>query len=118
MKRLLILFIIAALAGGTTRIFAYNTASAKDSLLQVLDTLAVGESRFATRYSLAYLDPMSPTCVYYLGKLLDEATQHGNKYYQCLALYAHVVYYYNHQDEENTAGWMDKLAETAIENKQ
>lgn len=118
MKRLLILFIIAALAGGTTRTFAYNTASAKDSLLQVLDTLPVGESRFATLYSLAYLDPMSPSCVYYLGKLLDEATQHGNKYYQCLALYAHVVYYYNHQDEENTAGWMDKLAETAIENKQ
>lgn len=118
MKRLLILFIIAALAGGTTRTFAYNTASAKDSLLQVLDTLPVGESRFATLYSLAYLDPMSPSCVYYLGKLLDEATQHGNKYYQCLALYAHVVYYYNHQDEENTASWMDKLAETAIENKQ
>lgn len=59
MKRLLILFIIAALAGGTTRTFAYNTASAKDSLLQVLDTLPVGESRFATLYSLAYLDPMS-----------------------------------------------------------
>ena len=98
MKRLLILFIIAALAGGTTRTFAYNTASAKDSLLQVLDTLPVGESRFATLYSLAYLDPMSPSCVYYLGKLLDEATQHGNKYYQCLALYAHVVYYYNHKD--------------------
>lgn len=74
MKRLLILFIIAALAGGTTRTFAYNTASAKDSLLQVLDTLPVGESRFATLYSLAYLDPMSPSCVYYLGKLLDEAT--------------------------------------------
>lgn len=72
MKRLLILFIIAALAGGTTRTFAYNTASAKDSLLQVLDTLPVGESRFATLYSLAYLDPMSPSCVYYLGKLLDE----------------------------------------------
>ena len=53
MKRLLILFIIAALAGGTTRTFAYNTASAKDSLLQVLDTLPVGESRFATLYSLA-----------------------------------------------------------------
>jgi len=53
MKRLLILFIIAALAGGTTRTFAYNTASAKDSLLQVLDTLPVGESRYALFISIS-----------------------------------------------------------------
>ncbi len=38
------------------------------------------------------------------------------KYYQCLAMYAHVVYYYNHQDEENTAGTMDgKASQTALE---
>lgn len=57
MKRLLILFIIAALAGGTTRTFAYNTASAKDSLLQVLDTLPVGESRFATLLFISISGP-------------------------------------------------------------
>lgn len=118
MKRLLIFFIIAALAGGTAKTFSNNTEAAKDSLLQILDTLPAGESRFATLYSLAYLDPMSPSCIYYLGKLLDEATQQDDKYYKCLALYAHVVYYYNHQDEENTEIWMDKLSKTALENKQ
>ena len=118
MKRLLIFFIIAALAGGTAKTFSNNTEAAKDSLLQILDTLPAGESRFATLYSLAYLDPMSPSCVYYLGKLLDEAIQQDDKYYKCLALYAHVVYYYNHQDEENTEIWMDKLSKTALENKQ
>ena len=60
--------------------------AAKDSLLQILNTLPADSSRLEMLYSLAYLDPMSPSCVYYLGKLLEEATTQDNKYYQCLAL--------------------------------
>ena len=99
MKRLWIFFILIVLAGGTGKALSSNNEAAKDSLLQILDTLPADSSRLEMLYSLAYLDPMSPSCVYYLGKLLEEATTQDNKYYQCLALYAHVVYYFNHQDE-------------------
>ena len=102
MKRLWIFFILIVLAGGTGKALSSNNEAAKDSLLQILDTLPADSSRLEMLYSLAYLDPMSPSCVYYLGKLLEEATTQDNKYYQCLALYAHVVYYFNHKDEENT----------------
>jgi len=97
-------------AGGTGKALSSNNEAAKDSLLQILDTLPADSSRLEMLYSLAYLDLMSPSCVYYLGKLLEEATTQDNKYYQCIALYAHVVYYFNHQDEENTVIWMDKLS--------
>ena len=107
MKRLWIFFILIVLAGGTGKALSSNNEAAKDSLLQILDTLPADSSR---------LEPMSPSCVYYLGKLLEEATTQDNKYYQCLALYAHVVYYFNHQDEENTVIWMDKLSPVALKN--
>lgn len=116
MKRLLTLFILAILAGAP-QAFCNQTETEKDSLLQILDTLPANASRLETLYELAYLDPMSPSCAYYLGKLLDEAIQQNDQYYQCLALYAHVVYYYNHQDEENTKLWMEKLSQTALEHK-
>lgn len=90
MKRLWIFFILIVLAGGTGKALSSNNEAAKDSLLQILDTLPADSSRLEMLYSLAYLDPMSPSCVYYLGKLLEEATTQDNKYYQCLALYAHV----------------------------
>ena len=83
MKRLWIFFILIVLAGGTGKALSSNNEAAKDSLLQILDTLPADSSRLEMLYSLAYLDPMSPSCVYYLGKLLEEATTHDNKYYQC-----------------------------------
>ena len=85
MKRLWIFFILIVLAGGTGKALSSNNEAAKDSLLQILDTLPADSSRLEMLYSLAYLDPMSPSCVYYLGKLLEEATTQDNKYYQCLA---------------------------------
>ena len=74
MKRLWIFFILIVLAGGTGKALSSNNEAAKDSLLQILDTLPADSSRLEMLYSLAYLDPMSPSCVYYLGKLLEEAT--------------------------------------------
>ena len=80
MKRLWIFFILIVLAGGTGKALSSNNEAAKDSLLQILDTLPADSSRLEMLYSLAYLDPMSPSCVYYLGKLLEEATTQDNKY--------------------------------------
>lgn len=116
MKRLLILFILAILTGAVPT-FANNSETEKDSLLRALNTSPANEFRLDILYSLAYLDPMSPSCVYYLGKLLDEATRQGNQHYLCLALYAHVIYYFNHQDEANTEIWMEKLSPMTLEHK-
>lgn len=66
MKRLLTLFILAILAGAP-QAFCNQTETEKDSLLQILDTLPANASRLETLYELAYLDPMSPSCAYYLG---------------------------------------------------
>lgn len=115
MKRLFILIILLA---GTIKISSANTVSIADSLQEVLKTLPVGNSsRLHVLYTLARQDPMSTSCIYYLGKLYNEATELNDKEHQCLAMYAHVIYYYNHQDEENTVKWMKKLTDLALKNK-
>lgn len=94
-----------------------QSATVKDSLLQVLDTIPDNSARLNTIYLLAYQDPMSPSCLDYLDRLLKEATAQDDKKYQCLAMYAYVIYYFNHQDGKNTKLWMDKLSETALTHK-
>ena len=116
MKRLFSLFVLFILVG-FVKISADNTTTVKDSLIKVLSHQPKGEARLNTLYSLARLNLMSPSCLYYLGKLLKEATELEDEKNQCLAMYAHVVYYYNHQDENNTTVWMNKLASVALKSK-
>lgn len=116
MKRFFILFVIYLFAG-FVKVSADSTITVKDSLLRVLNGQPKGEARLNTLYALARLDQMSPTCVYYLGKLLEEATELDDKENQCLAMYGHVVYYYNHQDENRTTVWMNKLSSVALKHK-
>lgn len=94
-----------------------QSATVKDSLLQVLDTIPANSSRLNTLYLLVYQEPMSPSCLDYLDRLLKEATVQDNKEYQCMAMYAYVIYYFNHQDGKNTKHWMDKLSEIALTHK-
>ena len=60
---------------------------------------------------------MSPSCLNYLDRLLKEAAVQEDIEYQCLAMYAYVVYYFNHQDGKNTKLWMDKLTEISLKHK-
>lgn len=116
MKRLFSLFVLFIIIG-FAKVSADNTTTVKDSLLKVLNDQPKGEARLNTLYSLVRLDLMSPSCLYYLGKLLEEATELKDEENQCLAMYAYVVYYYNHQDENNTTVWMNKLALVALKSK-
>ena len=116
MKRLFSLFILLILLG-LVKVSADNATTVKDSLLKVWNSQPKGESRLNTLYSLARLDQMSPSCVYYLGKLLDEATELDDKKNQCLAMYAHVVYYYNHQDEDRTTVLIIERAAVTLEHR-
>ena len=115
MKRLFILIII--LIEVAVKAFPSDSDAVKDSLVQLLNTLPANTERLELLYTLAGQEPTSPSCVYYSDQLLKEATEQGNKDYQCLATYAHVIYYYNQMDEENTEMWMKKLSDIALKNK-
>lgn len=116
MKRFIIFLIILTGIGGT-KLFSSNPTTVKDSLLKVLDTLPANTSRLESLLSLYSLDPMSPSSLQYLKRMMKEANQQGNKQYECMGMYGHVIYYFNHQDPKNLALWMDKLAEPALKNK-
>lgn len=108
MMGLLFLFIGAFLVSS-----APETAY-KDSLLRALQASERDSSRLEVLYELVCFDQMSPACVYYANRLLEEAGEQQNLYYQCLAMYAHVVYYYNHQDAKNVERWMSRLEKASL----
>ena len=114
MKRIGIFCIILL---GLITIQTAQAMTVKDSLVQVLDTIPANKTRLNVLYLLAYQDPMSPSCLNYLDRLLKEAAVQEDIEYQCLAMYAYVVYYFNHQDGKNTILWMDKLTEISLKHK-
>ena len=114
MKRIGIFCIILL---GLITIQTAQAMTVKDSLVQVLDTIPTNKTRLNVLYLLAYQDPMSPSCLNYLDRLLKEAAVQEDIEYQCLAMYAYVVYYFNHQDGKNTKLWMDKLTEISLKHK-
>ena len=114
MKRIGIFCIILL---GLITIQTAQAMTVKDSLIHVLDTIPANEARLDVLYLLAYQDPMSPSCLNYLDRLLKEAAVQEDIEYQCLAMYAYVVYYFNHQDGKNTKLWMDKLTEISLKHK-
>lgn len=114
MKRIGIFCIILL---GLITIQTDQAMTVKDSLVQVLDTIPANKTRLNVLYLLAYQDPMSPSCLNYLDRLLKEAAVQEDIEYQCLAMYAYVVYYFNHQDGKNTKLWMDKLTEISLKHK-
>lgn len=114
MKRIGIFCIILL---GLITIQTAQAMTVKDSLVQVLDTIPANKTRLNVLYLLAYQDPMSPSCLNYLDRLLKEAAVQEDIGYQCLAMYAYVVYYFNHQDGKNTKLWMDKLTEISLKHK-
>lgn len=113
MKRILILLMI--LIGATTQ--ARPDGNVKDSLLRILDTIPANTDRLELLYTLAAQDPMSSSCIDYFGQLLQESVAQENVEYQGLAMYGHVIYYYNHQEEDSTVVWMNKLSDIALEHK-
>ena len=114
MKRIGIFCIILL---GLITIQTAQAMTVKDSLVQVLDTIPANKTRLNVLYLLAYQDPMSPSCLNYLDRLLKEAAVQEDIEYQCLAMYAYVVYYFNHQDGKNTKLWMDNLTEISLKHK-
>lgn len=101
---------------GASLVWSASETAYKDSLLRVLQASERDSSRLGVLYNLVCFDQMSPACIYYANQLLEEAVTQQNPYYQSLAMYAHVVYYYNHQDAKNVEHWMSRLKKTALKN--
>lgn len=99
---------------GVSAVWPARETACKDSLLRVLQASGRDSSRLEVLYDLVCFDQMSPASVYYANRLLEEAAAQQNPYYQCLAMYAHVVYYYNHQDAKNVEHWMARLEKAAL----
>ena len=114
MRRWIVTLILALTGGGLFS--AYGTDIRKDSLLRVLQASSPDSTRLATLYELSRLNQMSPVCIYYINRMLEEAKAQNNMHYQCLAMYANVVYYFNHQDQKNVKMWMQQLEKSALKN--
>lgn len=112
MRRWIVAFIFA-LTGGFLS-FTYGANTGKDSLLRALHTSPPDSTRLAILYELSCLDQMSPTCEYYINRMLQEAIAQKNIHYQCRAMYANVVYYFNHQDPKNVESWMRQLENLSL----
>lgn len=113
MKRWIVTFMLA-LTGGIL-FSTYGADLRKDSLLRALQASLPDTARLVTLYELTCLDQMSPTCLYYTNRMLNEAKAQKNTYYQCLAMYANVVYYFNHQDQKKVEIWMRQLEKLALQ---
>ena len=68
MKRISIFCIILL---GLIKIQSAQAMTVKDSLIHVLDTIPANEARLDVLYLLAYQEPMSPSCLNYLDRLLE-----------------------------------------------
>ena len=84
MKRIGIFCIILL---GLITIQTAQAMTVKDSLVQVLDTIPANKTRLNVLYLLAYQDPMSPSCLNYLDRLLKEAAVQEDIEYQCCLLF-------------------------------
>lgn len=88
----------------------------KDSLLRIYVASPPDTTRLEVLHHLSLLDRQSPVYLYYQDKLLKEATAQKRLQYQSLAIYHHILYYYNRLDEKHTAQWVHRLERLAEEN--
>lgn len=91
-------------------------AHAKDSLLRAYLASPATTERMELLHSLSMLDPYTPTFLYYQNKMREEAIKQKNLPYQSLAIYHHIMYYYNRLDERHTEQWMHVLEQLAEKN--
>lgn len=88
----------------------------KDSLLRIYVASPPDTSRLEALHQLSLLEPRSLTFIYYQDKLLKEAVAQKEVRYQSLAIYHHILFFYNRLDEKHTAQWVHRLEQLATEN--
>lgn len=102
-----ILFITALLLCTLTGKAGTEIISESDSLLKVLQTLPRDTMRLNVLNQIIRIEQNNHQCVQYSDTLMKEALQLKNDKYAGMAAYYHVLYYYNHSNQDSVSKWLN-----------
>lgn len=83
-----------------------DTKTATDSLLQIMKTLPSDTTRLALLNSIIKIEQNNYKCIQYSDTLMKEALKQKNDKHASLAAYYHLIYYYNHNQQDSVAKWI------------
>ena len=104
MKRIsLLLFVLCCSLNGK----ASTYTSASDSLLKVLQTIPHDTIRLNIISQIIRIEQNNSRCVQYADTLMKEALLSNNDKYAGMSAYYHILYYYNHNDQDSVSKWLN-----------
>lgn len=104
MKRIaLLLFVLCCSLNGT----ASTYTSASDSLLKVLQTIPHDTIRLNIISQIIRIEQNNSRCIQYADTLMKEALLLHNDKYAGMSAYYHILYYYNHNDQDSVSKWLN-----------
>ena len=104
MKRIaLLLFVLCCSLNGK----ASTYTSASDSLLKVLQTIPHDTIRLNIISQIIRIEQNNSRCIQYADTLMKEALLVHNDKYAGMSAYYHILYYYNHNDQDSVSKWLN-----------
>lgn len=83
-----------------------KAALESDSLLKVLQTLPRDTMRLNVLNQIIRIEQNNYQCIQYSDTLMKEALRLENDKYAGMAAYYHVLYYYNHSNQDSVSKWL------------
>ena len=105
MKQLILLFLTCCCLFSAKA----STDANSDSLVQVLQTLPRDTNRLSTLSAIIKIEQHNNKCIQYSDSLMKDALLQKNDKYAGLAAYYHVVYFYNQNEQDSVAKWMNRM---------
>lgn len=102
-KIILLLFALCCSLNGKASIYT----SASDSLLKVLQTTPHDTIRLNIISQIIRIEQNNSRCVQYADTLMKEALLLNNDKYAGMSAYYHILYYYNHNDQDSVSKWLN-----------
>lgn len=102
-KIILLLFALCCSLNGKASIYT----SASDSLLKVLQTIPHDTIRLNIISQIIRIEQNNSRCVQYADTLMKEALLLNNDKYAGMSAYYHILYYYNHNDQDSVSKWLN-----------
>ena len=104
MKRIaLLLFVLCCSLNGK----ASTYTSASDSLLKVLQTIPHDTIRLNIISQIIRIEQNNSRCIQYADTLMKETLLLHNDKYAGMSAYYHILYYYNHNDQDSVSKWLN-----------
>lgn len=100
---ILLLFALCCSLNGKASIYT----SASDSLLKVLQTIPHDTIRLNIISQIIRIEQNNSRCVQYADTLMKEALLLNNDKYAGMSAYYHILYYYNHNDQDSVSKWLN-----------